>query len=288
MEVVELIAHNGPVTLAGTLWLPDTRPIALVVMHPGSGPSDRDNDVFFPPIREALGAAGIAVASYDKRGVGGSGGSWMEAGIEEQADDLLSGLTIAATHLPDVPIGVFGHSQGGWVALEATRRGSPDFVITSSGPAVTVGDQERYSARSSASADLAATDEFLTLAEMAVTYVDMSAWLATADNARGVAHLIGAEPPSEALWGLLVRLASYDPAPALQAIRVPLLAVFGADDDVTPVDDSIVALRSTVDPVFLQIAVLPGGGHRLSPSGSIQFVPGYPDVVVDFVTSVCR
>jgi hypothetical protein len=32
-------------------------------MHPGSGPSDRHNDVFFPPIREHLLGAGIAVSS---------------------------------------------------------------------------------------------------------------------------------------------------------------------------------------------------------------------------------
>jgi hypothetical protein len=41
-------------------------------MHPGSGPSDRDNDVLFPPIRDALLAAGIAVCSFDKRGAGES------------------------------------------------------------------------------------------------------------------------------------------------------------------------------------------------------------------------
>ena len=50
-------------------------------MHPGSGPSDRDNDVLFPPIREHLLGAGIAVCSFDKRGVGGSAGSWLEAGL---------------------------------------------------------------------------------------------------------------------------------------------------------------------------------------------------------------
>ena len=61
-------------------------------MHPGSGPSDRDNDVFFPPIREHLLDAGVAVCSFDKRGVGGSTGRWEEAGIVEQADDLLACL----------------------------------------------------------------------------------------------------------------------------------------------------------------------------------------------------
>ena len=70
-------------------------------MHPGSGPSDRDNDVFFPPIREHLLDAGVAVCSFDKRGVGGSTGRWEEAGIVEQADDLLACLHELVGH-PDL------------------------------------------------------------------------------------------------------------------------------------------------------------------------------------------
>ena len=67
-------------------------------MHPGSGPSNRHNDVYFPQIREHLLAAGIAVASFDKRGVGGSSGHWTDAGIVEQAVDA----TAALEHLADV------------------------------------------------------------------------------------------------------------------------------------------------------------------------------------------
>jgi pimeloyl-ACP methyl ester carboxylesterase len=43
------------------------------------------------------------------------------------------------------PVGLFGHSQGGWVLVEAAGR-SPEaaFVVTSSGPGVTPAEQERY------------------------------------------------------------------------------------------------------------------------------------------------
>ena len=71
----DLRVLSGEVTLGGSLWTPDDgAPKALVVMSPGSGPSDRDNDVFFPPIRRVLLDAGFAVASFDKRGVGDSTG----------------------------------------------------------------------------------------------------------------------------------------------------------------------------------------------------------------------
>src|SRR5262249_59125171 len=113
----------------------------------GSGPADGDNVLLFPPIRKHLLEAGIAVCSFDKRGVGGSAGSWLEAGIGEQADDLLAGLAVFEAESPrGLPIGLFGHSQGGWVVVEAAARGFPvEFVITNSGPGVSPARQERYS-----------------------------------------------------------------------------------------------------------------------------------------------
>src|SRR5256714_15545364 len=110
----EVLVRHGNVLLAGSLWRPGGDAVATVLMHPGSGPSDRDNDVYFPPIREHLLGAGIAVCSFDKRGIGGSSGRWQEAGIIEQADDLLAcGDTLLSD--PDVPkpVGLFGHSTGG-------------------------------------------------------------------------------------------------------------------------------------------------------------------------------
>ena len=145
-------------TLAGTLWFPASLPLATVLMHPGSGPSDRDNDVFFPPIRGHLLARNVAVCSFDKRGVGGSSGRWTDAGIVDQADDALACLRAARAEL-DRPIGLFGHSQGGWVVVEAASRSADvAFAMTSSGPGVTPAEQERYAAtaqleRSGASAD---------------------------------------------------------------------------------------------------------------------------------------
>ena len=61
-------------------------------MVPGSGPSDRDNDVYFPAIRAGLLDRGIAAASFDKRGVGESTGDWRDTGPAEQAADVAAQL----------------------------------------------------------------------------------------------------------------------------------------------------------------------------------------------------
>jgi dipeptidyl aminopeptidase/acylaminoacyl peptidase len=113
---------SGDVTLAGTLARPDgPGPYPAVVMVGGSGPSNRNNDTLFPPIREHLVGAGIAVLSYDKRGVGESSGSWLASTMDDLAVDAVAALGF----LCDQPVvraeavGLFGHSEGGWVVLRA-------------------------------------------------------------------------------------------------------------------------------------------------------------------------
>ncbi|HWK91781.1 MAG TPA: alpha/beta hydrolase [Luteimicrobium sp.] len=308
-----LVARGGAGTLAGSLWLPGAAPRALVLMHPGSGQSDRDNDVFFPPIRAALHAAGAAVASFDKRGVGESQGSWLTTGIDDQADDAVAGLRAARAALraatagdrnradagPSVPVVLFGHSQGGWVVLGAAARAEAHDdvagVVTSSGPAVTPGAQERFSTasllrragRAGAGAEraLAAFDGLMALAERGASFGEARAWSDAAvrrDDLEVLAGLGAFVPDAPEVWGLATRIVGHDPVNALRSLAVPLLAVFGGDDGVVPVERSVAVLRETVAPDLLDVAVLLGGDHRLEGADD-AFVPGYPDVVVDFV-----
>ena len=291
---LEVEADSGGIRLAGTLWRPPGDAVAGVLMHPGSGPSDRDNDVLFPPIREHLLEAGIAVCSFDKRGVGGSAGSWLDAGIGEQADDLLAGLAVFAENARGLPIGLFGHSQGGWVVVEAAARGFPiEFVITNSGPGVSPARQERYSL-----ANKLAGDE---KAEALATYDAVVAVMGECPTLReGLERLDAADVPyrelpglnlmfeEEAVWRLSAKIFDYDPAPALSRITAPVLALFGAADKVTPPEESVAAFRAAVRPDLLQVEVFPEGDHRLMCGEPPRFVDGYLDRIASFVRAVAN
>ena len=67
----------------------------------------------------------------------------------------------------------------------------------------------------------------------------------------------------DAEWELQRRLVDHDPRPALRRLTVPVLALFGADDEITPVAVSVEAFRAEVRPDLLTVAVLPGGDHRV-------------------------
>ena len=286
---IPIAACNGATRLAGSLWLPAGEPRGLVLMHPGSGPSDRDNDVLFPPIRSALLDVGVAVCSYDKRGVGASSGHWEEAGITEQASDLLAGLSAARAAVGDLPIGLFGHSQGGWVVLDAAGEAAAAFVIANSGPSVTPRQQETYSTERSlrsrgwddeavriGMASFSATMDLLAhpfdVAQPTVEQLPMI------DSLRAAGAFI---PDSEELWSFAATVMGHDPGPALRGLEVPLLVVLGEEDDVVPVQRSTEVFRHAVRSDLLELRVLPGGDHRLQ--NGEDFVDGYLDAVVGFI-----
>jgi hypothetical protein len=292
----QLEVRNGAVVLAGTLWLPGGQAAATVLMHPGSGPSDRDNDVFFPPIREHLLAQGIAVCSFDKRGVGGSTGRWTDAGIVEQADDALACLRhLRGDERVQTPIGLFGHSQGGWVVVEAASR-DPDvaFVIASSGPGVTPGEQERYATRThvvrggatgrEAEEAVRVFDELLRMLREGTPLEDVRRRL----DPVGLALWERLGPPEEADWDLMRRLVDYDPRPALEQIRVPVLALFGESDHIVPVEESLLVYEEAVQRDLLTLAVFPGGDHRIQVGDPPRLAEGYLDTVTSFVAAAAR
>lgn len=297
---VSVVADGDGVRLAGSVWLPAAAaPRGLILMHPGSGPSDRDNDILFPPIRSALLAGGVAVCSFDKRGVGGSSGRWLEAGIERQADDLARGLRAAREIAPAGPVGLFGHSQGGWVVLEAVRLVRPAFVITNSGPSVSPFEQEEYSTRNRlrrAGWGAAEVDsgvllfrEFLGMARSGLTLEQARSHVAGRhDELRALADAGAFVPDSAAMWSHAASVLGYDPGPALADLDVPLLAIFGASDAVVPVADCVERLRRVVPSRLVHLDVVDGGDHRIQRDDTDEFVPGYLAALTAFVEGQLR
>lgn len=144
----EVTFANGAVTLAGTLTIPNgPGPFPGVVMLTGSGPQNRDEELFgfkiFGVIADHLTRNGVAVLRYDDRGVGQSSGGNSNPTTEDFAGDALLGLALISGR-PEVDrnrVGLFGHSEGAIVAAIAAAR-SPEvkFIVMMAGTA-TPGDQ---------------------------------------------------------------------------------------------------------------------------------------------------
>lgn len=141
----EVTFRNGDITLAGTLTIPSSGgPFPAVVMITGSGPQNRDEELFgFKPFRiiaDHFARAGIAVLRYDDRGVGGSTGNVSESTSADFAADVIEAVRYLRAHseIDASRIGLVGHSEGGIVApMVAAGSDAVAFIVLMAGTAVT-------------------------------------------------------------------------------------------------------------------------------------------------------
>jgi pimeloyl-ACP methyl ester carboxylesterase len=295
---------NAAVMLSGSVAVPDHGGRSPgVVMVGGSGPSDRDNDTHFPPIRRHLVEAGITVLSYDKRGVGGSSGDWHDATIDDLAGDAVAALDFLRAQpgvLPDAT-GLFGHSEGGWVVLRAAARHEVPWVVINGCPGMTPAVQDRYALANILRQTTGATPDDIDAALAAYARLVEAGRRDT--NLAEAARLFRSAPlppvfdevfdtfwagMDDRLWGFTKRKQGHDPIPDVLRLRCPLLAIFGGADELVPIADSIglfgtAACHPDRHPqATLTIEVFPHANHRIQIGTDLA--PGYLESVGRWVT----
>ena len=118
----EVSFRNGDVALAGTLLIPPTRGRhpAVVLIHGSSTPSRND----FRFYADLFARRGIAALIYDKRNLGADPGRPSQVELRDLAGDALAAVALLKSRADINPaqIGLWGHSEGGWVTPIAAAR----------------------------------------------------------------------------------------------------------------------------------------------------------------------
>jgi alpha-beta hydrolase superfamily lysophospholipase len=134
VERFSVVVEGAPVV--GVLHLPESdRPSACVVACHGMG-ACKDSDKYLLLGRE-FPEAGLALARFDFRGSGESGGLYRNATVASRMADLEAVLSHLKGHpFLDGRFGLIGSSLGGFIALwVASRWGSAIPVVTWNAPA---------------------------------------------------------------------------------------------------------------------------------------------------------
>lgn len=249
-------AHHDTV-LAGLLLRPHgQRPHPGVVLLHGSGPVGRDGPGYLPPIREHFARHGIAALCYDKPGIGGSTGDWTTQTFDDRAAEALAAIAFLQQQpqIDPARIGLWGASQGGWIGpLAATRSSDVAFVIAVSGPGIGVADQNAYAVEHMLRLDgfpQAQIEQALATAARHTALLRRGAINEVLADQRAIAHEpwfahFGGED-SEAELRFTRRILDYDPVPALERVRCPLLAIWGAGDLLVPAHRSAAVLAAAL------------------------------------------
>ncbi|PXX64194.1 hypothetical protein DFR70_105379 [Nocardia tenerifensis] len=277
--------RSGDITVAGTLTKPEgSGPFPAVLLITGSGPQDRNEELFghkpFLLVADTLTRAGYAVLRTDDRGVGGTGGKLNDANYTDLANDAAAGVGFLRGR-PDIDparVGLFGHSEGGYLApLVASR---PDsgvaFAILMAGPGVPGADvlveQTRLiAAAGGAPAEVVDTKVRETAAVAALLRVGDVAGakeLVRKQNEAKPADQRTSDAEVDAtITPYLAALVAYDPAPALSALRIPVLAFYGGSDLQVPAAQSEQPMRDhlAADP-DATVHVFPGLNHLMQPA----------------------
>ena len=291
----EIAFANGAVNLAGSLILPSTGDsLAAVVFLHGSGAEGRWASRF---LAMQLANHGIAALIFDKRGVGGSSGDWRQALLDDLAGDGSAAIArlLQETRINRNRIGIHGHSQGGTLApLVAARSDHVAFVIGSAAAGVPTDSTEIFSILNSVYPRAATAED----SAMARAYVSELVAVAYHGRARqGLDSLVTASrdrrwffPPPVAdnsYWSFSRLFAQYDPLEWWARIRVPVLLIYGSEDQRVPAAESAARISGTVlrnaRNADVTVRILPGADHtfRLPPGPS-----GWPVTAPDYIPSL--
>ena len=132
------------INLAGTLTLPNKEGVfPVVILISGSGPQNRDEELLghkpFLVLSDFLTKNGIAVLRYDDRGIAMSKGDFKTATSADFATDVESAIAYLKTRkeINKNKIGLIGHSEGGLIApMVASKSKDVAFIVLLAGTGI--------------------------------------------------------------------------------------------------------------------------------------------------------
>lgn len=292
IEEVTVPNPQAKLTLAGTLTLPTGRgPFPAVVLITGSGPHDRNETLLghkpFLVLADYLTRRGIAVLRVDDRGTAKSTGNFATATSEDFAGDVLAEVAFLRTRKDIKQIGLLGHSEGGMIAPMVANR-TPDvaFVVLLAGtgipgeqillmqgelilrangaPEETIKEQRQLQEQifrilREEKNDEAARKRLHDLFTERVKALPEAQRKAMGDQEANIQQQINAIVTPWMRFFL-----TYDPAPALYKLKVPVLALNGSKDLQVPAPEDLKAIGDalfTGETIDVTLRMLPGLNH---------------------------
>lgn len=301
----EVTITNGPVTLAGTLTLPEgPGPFPAVVMITGSGSQNRDEEVFgFKPFRliaDHLTRNGVAVLRCDDRGIGGSKGDVASATTADFAGDVAAELAYlrGRKDIAAGKLGLIGHSEGGVIApMVAAKDHGLAFIVMMSGPAVrgdkVIIEQSRLIAKADGESDqsvaenAAAEEKLLSMISGKAADKEIESFLASVIGKaydRMPAEQRKAAGDRETFVKTQVKgqmaavgspwfryFIAFEPAPILAQVKCPVLAFYGEKDLQVPTAQNAPVIQEIFRKSAnrgLTIKIMPDANHLYEKAGN--------------------
>lgn len=264
------------IILAGTLTLPKNEGVfPVVILISGSGPQNRDEELLghkpFLVLSDYLTKNGIAVLRYDDRGTALSKGDFKTATSADFATDVESAITYLKTRkeINKKKIGLMGHSEGGLIApMVASKSKDVAFIVMLAGTGIQ-GDQilllqQRLIGKASEVSDEdLQKNELLNRKAFDIVNKSNSIEQLNIDLTNFIKQSLLDNKNTERSKGMseddFVKLQvkqianpwmqyfiKYNPAPTLEKVKCPVLAINGGKDLQVPPKENLEAIKKAL------------------------------------------
>lgn len=283
--------EKAGIELAGTLTLPNKDGVfPVVILISGSGPQNRDEELLghkpFLVLSDYLTRNGIAVLRYDDRGTAASKGNFGTATSKDFATDVEAGVAylLGRKEINKKKIGLIGHSEGGVVApMVAVNSKNIAFIVLLAGTGIPGGEllllQQALISKvyGVSDEDVAKAQDYNRGAYAIVTAstdieqlkTDLTSYYNTRFKDNPDFEVPQGMTADELIQSMVDQLANpwmqyfiqHDPAPVLEKVKCPVLALNGEKDLQVPPKENLGAIE----------AALKKGGNK---KGTFQELPG--------------
>ena len=275
-EDISFENKKAGISLAGTLTLPSKEGVfPVVILISGSGQQNRDEELLghkpFLVLSDFLTKSGIAVLRYDDRGTALSKGDFKTATSADFATDVESAIAYLKTRkeINTKNIGLIGHSEGGLIApMVASRSNDVAFIVLLAGTGIQ-GDrllllQQKLIGKASGISDDDLQKSELTnrkvfdivnkSSNLEKLNLDLTNYIKQTLNHNPNAGKPAGMSDDEFVNLQVKQIANpwmqyfikYNPAPTLEMVKCPVLAINGEKDLQVPPKENLEAIKSAL------------------------------------------
>jgi alpha-beta hydrolase superfamily lysophospholipase len=292
---VEAPGPLGP--LKGTMLVPEGKGAPVVLILPGSGPTDRDGNSplgikasTYRLLAEGLAGHGIASVRIDKRGLGGSAGAVADGNsvtMQDYATDTKAWVQAIRAKTGASCVWLLGHSEGGTIALDAVQPISDVCgLLLVSAPGRRFGEVLRAQLHASP-APVAVLDQV----DHAIDALETGKAIGNSAMDPALRRLFDPR-----VQGYLISAMKLDPAKLAAAYKGPMLILQGERDLQVPAADAqalkyaqpaatLVMLRDTNHVLKTVTSDARDANIATYADPSLPLAPGVVDAIAGFVTA---
>ena len=252
--------------LVGFLAMPEERNEGVVIFVHGDGPQNATQDGGYKPLMERFAKQGYASVAWNKPGVGGSYGDWLDQSMDDRAQEVEEVIKWAKDqeNINTEKIILWGASQAGWVVPKVQESRDDISASILVGPAINWLRQGEYFTSMEMKEEGKTADE---IKDELIKDKNESELIKTGISYEEYKQKTGDKSLSKERYGFVQKNISADAIKDIEKIKSPIYLILAENDENVDSVDTEKTYKQLVPESQLSVKTISRVGHSmLNPS----------------------